>query len=77
MRKWLSLRRWSHVFRNIWRLMRSPRVPLRDKLLFAVPVLVYAVAPDVMPFMPIDDIGVAMIAAKLFVSMVERRYPDA
>ncbi|GAB2699610.1 hypothetical protein ACFQWB_15215 [Paenibacillus thermoaerophilus] len=77
MRKWLSLRRWSHVLRNVWRLLRSPRVPLRDKLLFVVPVLVYTVAPDVLPLVPIDDIGVAMIAAKLFVSWVERRYPDA
>jgi hypothetical protein len=68
--KWkrlLSLRQWSHVFRRTPRFITSSKIPLGEKLLFAVPVLLYWVLPDVMPFMPIDDIGV---------TRAERKYPD-
>ncbi|WP_135554154.1 hypothetical protein [Paenibacillus cymbidii] len=74
MRKWLSLRQWSHVFRVVWRVLRSKEVPLGMKLLFVVPVLLYWVLPDVMPFIPIDDIAVTMLLAGWFASWMERKY---
>jgi uncharacterized membrane protein YkvA (DUF1232 family) len=78
-RKLLSLRHWSSVVRRVIRLMGSSRVPLVEKLMFALPVLLYAVLPDVLPFMPIDDIAVAMIAMNWFAARAERKYdaPDA
>ncbi|MDF2722653.1 MAG: hypothetical protein K0Q59_2328 [Paenibacillus sp.] len=78
-RKLLSLRHWSSVVRRVIRLMGSSRVPLAEKLMFALPVLLYAVLPDVLPFMPIDDIAVAMIAMNWFAARAERKYdaPDA
>ncbi|AUS25969.1 MULTISPECIES: hypothetical protein [Paenibacillus] len=75
-KKLLSLRQWSHVFRRIPRLITSSRIPLGEKLLFAVPVLLYWILPDVMPFMPIDDIGVTLLLMNWFVTRAERKYPD-
>ncbi|WP_068496772.1 hypothetical protein [Paenibacillus kribbensis] len=77
--KWkrlLSLRQWSHVIRRMPRLITSSKIPWSEKLLFAVPVLLYWVLPDVMPFMPIDDIGVTLLLMNWFVTRVERKYPD-
>lgn len=68
-----SLRRWAHVFRRLPGLMRSPRVPLTDKLLMAVPALLYWVLPDVLPFIPIDDIAVTMLLMNWFVDRAERK----
>ncbi|MCZ8512023.1 hypothetical protein O9H85_06200 [Paenibacillus filicis] len=72
--KWLSLRRWGHVFRRIIPLLRSPRVPLHEKLLFAIPALVYWVIPDVMPFIPIDDIAVTLLLMNWFTARAERKF---
>ncbi|GIP33799.1 hypothetical protein [Paenibacillus sp. J2TS4] len=74
MRKLLSLKHWSHVFRKVFRLLGSTRVPLREKLLFLVPVLLYWVLPDVLPFMPIDDIAVTMLAANWFADRIGKKY---
>ncbi|MFC3345464.1 hypothetical protein [Paenibacillus abyssi] len=62
------------VFVRIFRLLRSKDVRLRDKLLFLVPVLLYWVLPDAMPYLPFDDIAVTMIAAEWFTSRMERKY---
>ncbi|MNC48282.1 hypothetical protein D3C75_973860 [compost metagenome] len=75
LRKLLSLKQWSHIFRNSWQFVISPQVALADKLLFTVPVLLYWVLPDFMPFLPIDDIGVTMLLTGWFVSRMERKYP--
>ncbi|MDO7906042.1 hypothetical protein Q5741_06365 [Paenibacillus sp. JX-17] len=75
MKKLLSLRQWSHIFRRVPRFLMSPQVATADKLLFFIPVVLYWVLPDVMPFMPIDDIGVTMLLMNWFVSRVERKYP--
>ncbi|MDQ0170976.1 hypothetical protein [Paenibacillus tundrae] len=74
-RRLLSFKRWSEVFRRLPRLLRATEIPLREKLLFIVPALLYWVLPDVMPFMPIDDIGVTLILMNWFVSRAERKYP--
>ncbi|MNE60599.1 hypothetical protein D3C80_1557570 [compost metagenome] len=75
LRKLLSLKRWSHILRNSWQYVISPSVALADKLLFTIPVLLYWVLPDIMPFMPIDDIGVTMLLMGWFVSRMDRKYP--
>jgi hypothetical protein len=54
--------------------MRSPRVSVADKLLFVVPVLLYWVLPDLMPFVPIDDMAVTLAAAGWYVGRMERKY---
>lgn len=74
-RRLWSFRRWSHVFQRIFGYLVSPRVALGDKLLFLIPVALYWVLPDMMPFMPIDDIGFTMLLMNGFVSRVERKYP--
>ncbi|UQZ82876.1 hypothetical protein SK3146_02036 [Paenibacillus konkukensis] len=70
----LSFRYWGHVFRRIGPLLASPKVPVREKLLFAVPVLVYWVMPDLMPWMPIDDIAVTLFLMNIFTDRAERKY---
>lgn len=76
MRKLLSLRHWRAVFVRIFRLLAAKEVRLVDKLLYVVPVLLYWVLPDVMPFMPIDDIAVTMIAAEWYTRYMERKYSE-
>ncbi|AFC28771.1 hypothetical protein PM3016_1865 [Paenibacillus mucilaginosus 3016] len=68
----LSMRRWGHVFRRIVPLLRSPRVPLREKLLFAVPVLLYWIAPDLLNFLPVDDVAVTLLLMNWFTERAER-----
>lgn len=70
-----SVRRWAHVFRRLPGLLFSPRVPLTDKLLLIVPAALYWVLPDVMPFIPIDDMAVTLLLMNWFVDRVERRNP--
>ncbi|WP_424766798.1 hypothetical protein [Paenibacillus sp. sgz302251] len=76
MRKLLSLRHWQRTFARIFLLLRSKDVPLRDKLLFTVPALLYWVLPDVLPlpFLPIDDIAVTMLLAGWFARRMETKY---
>lgn len=75
MQKLWSLKRWSHIFRRLPRLITSSKVPLPEKLLFLVPAGLYWVLPDVMPFMPVDDIAVTMLLMNWFVTRAERKYP--
>ncbi|WP_028562465.1 hypothetical protein [Paenibacillus pinihumi] len=74
MRKLLSLRHWKQVFIRIYRLLISRQVPVHQKLLFVIPVLLYWVLPDVLPFLPIDDIAVTMIAAEWFTRWMEGKH---
>jgi uncharacterized membrane protein YkvA (DUF1232 family) len=73
-RKLWSLRHWAHVFTRVARLAVSPRVPLREKLLFGVPALLYWIFPDLLPWLPIDDIAVTMLLANWFSERLERKY---
>ncbi|MCY9510262.1 hypothetical protein M5W68_03480 [Paenibacillus larvae] len=75
MRNLWSLRHWKHVFVRVYRLLTSPAVSTFDKLLFLIPVLMYWVLPDFLPFMPIDDIAVTMVAANFFSGYMEHKYP--
>ncbi|MNY79996.1 hypothetical protein D3C86_2208690 [compost metagenome] len=61
---------------RVWRLLSSSKVPLGEKLLFVIPAAVYWVMPDVMPFMPLDDIAVTLLLAGWFASRMEKKYGD-
>ncbi|MFC5471767.1 hypothetical protein ACFPPD_24105 [Cohnella suwonensis] len=69
---WIAL--WKRIPGRVWRILKSDRVPLRDKLLFIVPVGLYWLFPDLMPFMPIDDALVTAIAAGWFARAMERKH---
>lgn len=69
-----SLRHWSHVFRRTLPLLASGKVPWSDKLLLAVPAILYWVLPDVLPFIPIDDMAVTMLLMNWFVTRAERKH---
>lgn len=76
MSKWtrlFSAKQWMNVFRKLPGLLTSKQLPLREKLLFLIPVLVYWIMPDVIPFMPIDDIGVTLLMMNWFVSRAESK----
>lgn len=68
------LRLWRRLPSRMIRILRSPDVRLADKLLFAVPVGLYWVLPDFMPFIPIDDAAFTALAAGWFASAMERKY---
>ncbi|MCK9860117.1 hypothetical protein [Paenibacillus sp. ATY16] len=74
MRKWLSLRHWKSTFVRIYKLIVSREVAITDKLLFLVPVILYWVLPDAIPFLPIDDIAVTMLLAEWFARRMEKKY---
>ncbi|ACT00745.1 hypothetical protein [Paenibacillus sp. JDR-2] len=74
MRKWFSLRHWKSTFVRIYKLIISREVALTDKLLFLVPVILYWVLPDALPFVPIDDIAVTMLLAEWFARRMEKKY---
>ncbi|RUS48771.1 hypothetical protein ELR57_04505 [Cohnella sp. AR92] len=59
---------------RVWRVLKSPRVLVRDKLLFIVPVVLYWILPDLMPFMPIDDIAVTIAIAGWYAGRMESKY---
>ncbi|GLX69304.1 hypothetical protein [Paenibacillus glycanilyticus] len=74
MRKWLSLRHWKNTFVRIYKLIIAREVAITDKLLFLVPVILYWVLPDAIPFMPVDDIAVTMLLAEWFARRMEKKY---
>lgn len=77
LRRLLTFRHWSVMISNIRRYVVSPQVSLVDKLLFLVPVIVYWIFPvDLLPGLPIDDIGVTMFLMGWFTTRVQRKYPN-
>lgn len=74
MKRLLSLRHWRSTFSLIYKLITSNRVAFWEKLLFIVPVAVYWICPDVLPFLPVDDIAFTMIIAEAFASRMAKKY---
>ncbi|MEI7024905.1 hypothetical protein [Paenibacillus sp. y28] len=74
LRRLLSLRHWRHVFIRVFKLLGSSNVPFWEKLLFVVPVMLYWVLPDVLPYLPVDDIAVTMFLANWFSQRLENKY---
>ncbi|GAA3401332.1 hypothetical protein ACFFNY_14240 [Paenibacillus hodogayensis] len=73
-RKLFTWNHWRQLGPRVWRLIASPGVPLAEKLLFGVPVLLYWVLPDALPFVPVDDIAITLFAMNWFASRAERKY---
>ncbi|MFC5703814.1 hypothetical protein ACFPVX_21215 [Cohnella faecalis] len=69
-----GLRLWRHLPSRVFRVLRSSNVTVMDKLLFIVPVALYWVLPDFMPFMPIDDAAFTALAAGWYARAMERKY---
>lgn len=76
-RSWWSLRRWAHILRRVPPLLASREVPLSDKLLLVVPALLYWILPDVLPFIPLDDMAVTLLLMDWFLTRAERNEPKA
>ncbi|OXS62639.1 hypothetical protein B1A99_01930 [Cohnella sp. CIP 111063] len=65
---------WMRIPGRVWRILRSDKVTLKDKLIFVVPVLLYWVLPDFMPLLPIDDAAFTAAAAIWYARAMERKY---
>ncbi|WP_391572868.1 hypothetical protein [Cohnella sp.] len=65
---------WLRIPGRVWRILRSSRVALKDKLIFIIPVLLYWVLPDFMPMLPIDDAAFTAVAAIWYAKAMERKY---
>lgn len=53
-------------------LLLNPRVHRSKKLLFLLIVIAYWLAPDLMPFLPLDDLLVTLLGSWLFVQAAKR-----
>jgi uncharacterized membrane protein YkvA (DUF1232 family) len=66
----------SGILRDLsvsWKLLLDPAVPGLLKLLLPVAALVYWISPlDIIPGMPLDDLAILLLAARLFVSLAPR-----
>lgn len=67
---------WSNLLRDAvatWRLLWDPSVPGLLKMALPFMALAYLISPiDLIPLMPLDDIAVLMLAARLFVALAPR-----
>lgn len=77
MSKWLKLGTWGRLGTRTFRALRSPRVPISEKLLLLVPAALYWVLPDALPYLPFDDIAVTLLLANWFLHRIENKYPEA
>lgn len=66
----------SGILRDLavsWKLLLDPSVPGLLKILLPVAALVYWISPlDLIPGMPLDDLAILLLAARLFVSLAPR-----
>lgn len=75
MMKLLSLRHWTNTFKQVFKLLLSGQVKWWEKALFLIPVILYWLIPsDLIPLLPVDDIGITMILAHWFAERISRRY---
>lgn len=75
MKKLLSLKHWVNTFKLVFKLLLSGQVRWWEKALFLIPVGLYWLIPaDLIPLLPIDDIGITMILAHWFAERLSTRY---
>ncbi len=71
---------WTNLLRDAvatWRLLWDPSVPGLLKMALPFMALLYWVSPlDLIPMMPLDDIAILMLAARLFVALAPRDSVD-
>ena len=67
---------WTNLLRDAvatWRLLWDPSVPGLLKMALPFMALLYWISPiDLIPLMPLDDIAVLLVAARLFVALAPR-----
>jgi hypothetical protein len=60
MKKWVRFGRIVQRIGRAVRLLCSPKLPWRERLLVLAPLALYWVLPDVLPFTPLDDVAVTL-----------------
>ncbi|WP_229106311.1 hypothetical protein [Paenibacillus sp. 1001270B_150601_E10] len=60
------------LFRTAPQLMLSSKVPLHLKAIFGGAIVLYWILPDLMPFIPIDDMVFTMILIPWFTRIAEK-----
>lgn len=75
MKTWLKLSTWVRLVRRTFSYLRAPGVPAREKALLLVPAALYWVLPDVLPYIPLDDIAVTLLLSNWFIRRIESKYP--
>nr|WP_238392326.1 MULTISPECIES: hypothetical protein [Paenibacillus] len=55
--------------------LRDSDIPLREKAFLLVPAALYWVLPDVLPYVPLDDIAVTLFLSNWFLHRIENKYP--
>lgn len=75
MKKWLKLSTWGRLVTRTITYLRAPDIPLREKALLLVPAALYWVLPDVLPYVPLDDIAVTLFLSNWFMRRIESKYP--
>jgi uncharacterized membrane protein YkvA (DUF1232 family) len=63
----------ARQFYQVWRALRDPSIPWAVKWLIPIAALVYWISPvDLIPFFPLDDIVVVLVALNVFMQMISR-----
>ena len=63
----------ARQFYLAWKALRDPSIPWAAKWLIPLAALVYWISPvDLIPFVPVDDIVVVLIALNFFVQTMAR-----
>ncbi|HZG75832.1 MAG TPA: hypothetical protein VEZ72_08225 [Paenibacillus sp.] len=75
MKKWLKLSTWARLVTRTTAYLFAPDIPLREKALLLVPAALYWVLPDVLPYVPLDDIAVTLFLSNWFLHRIEDKYP--
>lgn len=60
------------LLRRLIALLFDPRVPKYKKQLFLLLTLAYWLAPDLMPFLPLDDLLFTLLGSWLFLQSAQR-----
>jgi uncharacterized membrane protein YkvA (DUF1232 family) len=71
---------WTNLFRDLnatWRLLQDPSVPILLKTVLPLLAFVYWVWPlDLIPGVPLDDIAVVLLLARILVALAPRDSVD-
>ncbi|QOR36254.1 hypothetical protein IMX26_05425 [Clostridium sp. 'deep sea'] len=60
------------LFAQVWNLLRNKSVKFTTKLIYLLLVGTYTLAPDLLPFLPFDDLVVIWIGSKIFVNIANK-----
>ncbi|MCG8551472.1 MAG: hypothetical protein MI799_13810 [Desulfobacterales bacterium] len=60
------------LFTQVWNLLRNKNVKFTTKIVYLLSVATYTLSPDLLPFLPFDDLVVIWIASKIFVNIAKK-----